>query len=285
MNILIIIFIILIFYQIFLANYNYKIKEGLGTNPNSQPGQSKFDSINIFQEAVNNVNELEKKVLGPTYPYYKNVKTPGQIGMSDRGTLEALGNDVNGLISYVTLLIQGKSNASVTGQPLGNKFFLKTGAKCLDVNTKNERDRYIYVNNVPEGNIPLVSQGLGVNFSEFKGLIPGAISNLNVLNPYTITQAFLAGSVPPCQPLTMETIDVNNNKSSETHYVTLVDIRNMDPCSFGNRKNPITNKPCRQTFQNMSPEQIQLPSDPLAQLYFFSLSALSIYILYKIIEK
>jgi len=240
---------------------------------------------NLFEEVLKDAKGVEEKLLGPSYPYYTNIKTPKQLGMSDKGTIKQMTKDIEGLIEYVELLVTWKSKASSTGKPLGNKFFLKTGAKCLDVKTKKEVDRYIYVNNVPDGNIPIITQGLGVNFSEFRGLIPGTISNLNVLNPYTITQAFLTGSTPPCQPLTMETIDVNINKSSETHYVTLVDIQNMDPCSFRNRKNPITNKSCRQSFQNMSPEQIPLPSDPLAQLYFFSLSALSIYILYKIVEK
>jgi len=251
-----------------------------------------MSTSNIFEQVLNDAQGVEKKLLGPTYPYYKNVKTPGNIGMSTDGSLSALGNDVNGLIEYVKFLVQGGGRASTTGQPLGNKFFLNTGAKCLDKNTNKQVDRYIYINNVPEGNIPFISQGLGTNFSEFKGLIPGAMSDLNVLNPYKIMQSFLAGSTPPCQKLTMQTIDVNNNRSSETHYVTLVDIQNMDPCSFQNKVNPITRNGCKQAFQNISPsksspdsEEIKLPQDPIAQLYFLSLSAVAIYILYKLVEK
>lgn len=60
---------------------------------------------------------------GPTYPYYKNIKTPTQLGMSSNGTLSALGNDINGLINYVSVLVEGNSKASATGRPLGNKFF------------------------------------------------------------------------------------------------------------------------------------------------------------------
>jgi len=243
----------------------------------------------VLKDAKN----VEEKLLGPSYPYYKNIKTPKELGMSDKGTIKALGDDVNGLINYVKVLVEGKGKASTTGQPLGNKFFLNTGAKCLDKNTKKEVDRYIYVNNVPQGNIPIISQGLGVNFSEFRGLIPGTISGLNVLNPYAIMQSFLSGSTPQCQKLTMQTIDNNNNKSSETHYVTLIDIQNMDPCSFQNNKNPITGKSCRQAFQNikdnqnddMNIDKIKLPQDPIAQLYFLSLSAVAIYILYRLIEK
>jgi hypothetical protein len=47
----------------------------------------------------------------------------------------------------------------------------------------------------------------------------------------------------------METIDINNNKSTETNYVTLVDIGNIDPCTFPDAKNPVTGTSCRETFK------------------------------------
>lgn len=248
---------------------------------------------NLFQEVLSDAKGVEERLLGPTYPYYKNVKTPSQIGMSDRGTIQQMAKNINGLIQYVEILVTGKSGASTTGQPLGNKFFLKTGAKCAaidsctnpnDASTCKKVDRYIYVDNVPEGNIPFISSGLGVNFSEFKGLIPGAMGNLNVLNPFAIMRAFLSGSNPPCQPITMQTITTDNVRSSETHYVTLADINNMDPCIFPNKKNPTTGQNCRETFSNLE-SQTTMPDDPLAQLYFGSLGVIGIFILYRLMEK
>ena len=244
---------------------------------------------NLFQEVLTDAKGVEERLLGHTYPYYKNIKTHS-------GTLQQMAKDIDGLIQYVELLVTGNSAASTTGGPLGNKFFLKTGAKCAaidkctdknDESTCEQTDRFIYVDNVPAGNIPFISGGLGVNFSEFKGLIPGAMGNLNVLNPFAIMRAFLAGSTPPCQEITMETIDVNNNKSSESHYVTLADIQNMDPCIFPNRKNPVTGDSCRETFKtgvaaNASP---LMSDDPIDQVYFASLAGLGVYILYRIMEK
>jgi hypothetical protein len=124
---------------------------------------------------------------------------------------------------------------------------------------------------------------MGVNFSEFKGLIPGTISNLNAFNPATLFSAFLAGSKPDCQELTMETIDIYNNKSTETHYVTLTDISNMDPCIFQDKRNPITGQGCRETFTNM--QEYKIPNDPVVQAYFAGLGLLGGYILYKIMQK
>ena len=245
---------------------------------------------NVFQEVLQDAQGVEERLLGPTYPYYSNIKTPSEIGMSDKGSLSAMGKDINGLIQYVTLLVSGNSQASATGGPLGNKFFLQTGAKCKDVASEEEQDRFIYVSNVPDGNIPFISQGMGVNFSEFRGLIPGTMGNLNVLNPYAIMGSFLSGSTPDCQSLTMETIDNNNNKSSESHFVTLVDIQNMDSCMFPNKSNPVTGAKCRETFKAINTETAfhdaaRLPPDPLAQIYFFSLGIVGIYILYKLLKK
>ena len=251
---------------------------------------------NLFQEVLTNAQEVEERLLGPTYPYYKNIKMPNEIGMSDEGTIQQMGKNIDGLIQYVNLLVSGDSEASSTGNPLGNKFFLQTGAKCLatdkctdteDYSTCEQTDRYIYINNVPQGNIPFISSGLGVNFSEFKGLIPGTMGNLNVLNPFAIMRAFMSGSTPPCQEITMQTIDVNNNVSSATHYVTLTDISNMDPCTFSDRKNPITGIKCKETFKTgvSANAAVVMPDDPLAQLYFASLALLGVYILYGFMNK
>jgi len=251
---------------------------------------------NLFEQVLTNAKSVEEKLLGPDYPYYKNIRTPSEIGMSDNGTIQQMAKNIDGLIQYVEVLVTGNSRASTTGGPLGNKFFLQTGAKCAavdkcadpnDPSTCEKTTRYIYVNNIPQGNIPFISSGLGVNFSEFKGLVPGAMGNLNVLNPFGIMQAFLSGSTPPCQELTMQTISVDNVSSSETHYVTVTDIQNMDPCTFSNKANPITGKGCQEAFNNSVTDSASplLPEDPLAQIYFAGLALVGIYILYRFMEK
>jgi hypothetical protein len=251
-------------------------------------------SNNIFQEVLTDAKGVEERLLGPTYPYYKNIKMPSGIGMSDKGTIQQMSKNIDGLIQYVELLVSGKSKASSTGGALGNKFFLKTGGKCAaidsctdknDISTCEKVDRHIYIDNVPAGNIPFISGGMGVNFSEFKGLIPGAMGNLNVLNPFAILRSFLSGSNPPCQSITMQTISNDNIKSSETHYVTLADITSMDPCSFPNKKNPVTGKKCKEAFQTYNNVSAKIPDDILVQLYFGSLGILGLFILYRLMEK
>lgn len=245
---------------------------------------------NLFDEIKEDANKVQEKLLGPTYPYYENIKSPSEIGMSSKGNISALGKDIDGLIDYVEVLVAGKSKASTTGQALGNRFFLKTGAKCAANNidgSDNQVDRYIYVDNIPNGTIPFISSGLGVNFTDFEGLIPGAMGNMSVLNPFAIMQAFMSGSTPPCQEITMETIDNKNNKSSETHYVTTVDIKNMNPCTFRDGNNPVTGKGCRSAFTTYdgNDNSNSFPEDPMVQLYFFGLTLVGIYMFMKLLEK
>jgi hypothetical protein len=248
---------------------------------------------NLFENVLTNARGVENRLIGPTYPYYKNIKTPTEIGINDNGTIEQMSKDIDGLIQYVELLVSGNSKASTTEQPLGNKFFLKTGAKCRAINmctdpsnvdTCMKVNRYIYIDNVPDGNVKFISSGMGVDFSDYKGLIPGAMKNLDEINPYAIMRAFLSGSTPPCQRITMETITNDNVRSSESRYVTLADISSMKPCTFSDGINPITGKKCKQAFQNLNPE-ILMPDDTLAQLYFAGLGALGLFILYRLMEK
>jgi hypothetical protein len=210
----------------------------------------------------------ENSLTGPDYQYFKQIKTPSELGMTSKGA--SLTTDFVGLVEYVKLLVSGDSKASVTGKPLGNKFFLKTMGQCTAVDTKELVPRYLYFNNVPEGNIPFISGALGVNFKEFRGIVPGAISDLNAFNPASIYRSLTSGVNPDCQNITLEVIDNNNNKGTETHYVALEDIQGMDPCGMPNGTNPVTGQRCRETFQNWVESSdffVFLRRDPLAFLF------------------
>jgi len=250
---------------------------------------------------MSNESNTSSNFLGEDYPYQNNIRRPDQISIRETGTIPQLGRNIKGMGEYAKLLVTGNSRASMSGGPLGNKYFLKTGAQCkavdscgTDENGKevcDEVDRYIYINNIPGGNIPLISSGMGVNFSSFRGLIPGSIENLNVLNPMAIFRAFKDGSSPPCQMLKMQTVDNNNNRSSESHYVTLADIKSMDPCWFGytpeyNNTNPVTSLKCQSAFTTLADsEAVPMSNDPIDQVYFAGLACIGIYVFYRIMEK
>ena len=248
----------------------------------------------IFQDVLTDVKGVQERLLGPSYSYSDQVKMPSDIGISSHGSLAVLSDDITGLTDYIGALVSGGSRATKTGY-LGNKFFLKTGAQCKDKETETEVDRYIYIDNVPEGNIPFISSGMnGVNFSEFRGLIPGVMGKLNDFNPFTIMQGFMMGATPECQNITLETIDVNNNSSSETHYVTTIDIQNMDPCAFQEKKNPLSGHSCKMAFTNNKSNlkngdkyyYIQnKENDIYDRLFLLSVGIIGLYIIYKLARK
>ena len=139
-----------------------------------------------IQNSSGSIGDTEESILGPDYKYYKFIKTPSELGMSSEGSLETLGKDIKGLISYTDLLVSGKGEASMSGRPLGNKFFMDTGATCSDVDSSNTVSRSMYVDNVPGGTIPFLTTGTGVQFTEFSGLIPGTLENITRINPLKI---------------------------------------------------------------------------------------------------
>lgn len=214
---------------------------------------------NFFSDVMTDMKGMEQNLLGPDYLYWKRILKPSDMGMSADGNFGALTNDVNGLINYVEVLVSG-NGGSTTGGPLGDKFFLKTGGQCTDVASGNKVDRYIYINNVPNGNIPFISSGLGgTDFTEFEGLIPGLLGDLGKLNPLNLFKSFMMGDNPDCMSVTLQTIvpvadaDFNDtgkdNVGTETQYVAVADVKNMDPCIFPDKKNPADpSLTCTETF-------------------------------------
>jgi len=237
---------------------------------------------NFFSEALNDLEGLEEKILGPDYPYHKFIKSPSEMGMSASGS--KIATNIGGLISYVDVLVTGRGKASTTGQPLGDKFFLTTGATCKDKATGEDVTRSLYVNNIPDGSIPFISGMTGASFTDFEGLVPGAMSDMANLNPLAIFQAFMLGANPECQSLTMDTVDANNVRSTDTAFVATADINNMNACWFRDRKNPVSGDKCREAFsQRITPAA--LPENKIKQAYIAALGFLGLYIACRLMSK
>ena len=230
---------------------------------------------NFFEEALTAPKELEEKLLGPSYDYYKFIKNPSQAGMKAKGSIGAITDNISGLIGYIQVLVTGGGKAQKgSAKALGNKFFLKTGATCKDEATGDTVSRSVYIDNVPDGSIPFITSTAGIKMSSMKGLVPGTMSNLARINPVEIFQAFLMGSNPDCKSITLPVIDSKGNKSSETQYMALTDIENM-----------------KESFQGMERkvehiiDYSQMPDDKLIQLYYSALGVLGLYILFRLYER
>lgn len=174
------------------------------------------------------------------YPYHQYIKSPDSMGASSKGNLTALGNDIGALTSYVGVLVSGKSNGQAVS-PLGNKYFMSTGGTCTAPDGTSQ-PRYVYINNVPDGEIPIISSAMGVNMTEFEGLVPGVLEDLAYINPLKLFTAFSEGT--DCQEIEMEERDISNNITFESRYVLNDDIKDYNSCWFIEKKNPVTNVPC-----------------------------------------
>jgi hypothetical protein len=154
------------------------------------------------------------------------IKTPEELGMSSRGDIGTLTNDIAGLINYIQILVEGGGRAQKTSQPLGNRYFFKTGAKCKDVITNTEKDRYLYIDNVAAG--------------EEHGMIPALIHSVGKINPTKLLEIFKSDPDVVCAAVTLDTLDENLNRSRETQFVNKTDIKGINPCVWVNKRNPVS---------------------------------------------
>ena len=182
----------------------------------------------FFNSVLDGPGKLSKQFLGQNYKYQQHINSPEEMGMSSEGSFRAIGNNVGGLISYVELLVAGGGKATKKGTGdgiLGDRFFLKTGGQCKDIQSGNKVDRYIYIDNVPDGSLPFISSGLGdVKFSSLRGLVPGILTNMAHIEPTKIFGAFMMGAEPLCMEVKKNVIDENGNSSEASHHLIRPDI-------------------------------------------------------------
>ena len=184
----------------------------------------------FFKSILSGPGNVSKSFLGQNYKYQDHIKTPEELGMSSEGSMDAMVKDINGLIGYVQILVAGGGDATkgLQSGPLGDKFFLQTGGQCTDILSKQKVDRYIYIDNVPDGSIPFVSASLnGYKSKDMRGIVPGVLSNMSRIEPTKIFGAFMMGSEPDCMAVTREVIDEKGESRTSTYHLIIPDIKSM----------------------------------------------------------
>lgn len=184
------------------------------------------------------------------YPYSDYIKSPSQLDVSSKGTLTALGKDIDALENYVDVLTTGKSKAQ-TVSPLGNKYFMDTQSTCTASN--GSQDRYVFINNIPDSSI-------GEN-----GLITGIIQDIESLNPAALFNAFSSDN--NCQKVTMDTRSTTNVTGKDSKYVNNSDVETYDACWFSNKMNPVTKEKCKEGMTTRGSGPVTF-----VHVYFFGLT-------------
>ena len=238
--------------------------------------------------------------FGEEYSYVANIKTPQQLGMNKSGALVDLAKDIGSIIDYISVLVTGPSPAlKHPTRPLGNKYFLKTIGKCTDQDG-NTQSRSLYINNIPVGNIPILSEVAGTDFSTFRGILPGIIENVNVLNPVTLAESLMEGASPDCIKLTAPVVDGSGNAGTSSGYVTITDIKYMDPCAVSStwEKPAIAcgsgefTPPCKciesfdNIYSNIQDQNLHVNRcDMLKDIYYIIITIIGVYLFLSLLRK
>ena len=233
------------------------------------------------------------------YDYSANIKQPAQIGMSSNSSMNAIGDNIAGILSYIKMLVNGGGEASVVNGPMGPKFFVETPTMCKDVEDGKSKTRSIYLNYVPTGTLPasFVMPSLPGVATDYRGLLPGILTNVGQLNPVQIMNTIMTDTGNSCRLLKMETIDAKNRRKEGNGYVSDNDIRRMDDKWFSGQYPRPYIPPVKDddegfenygynnkddVFSSVSEVNFNMVNNKLPSIYFNLLSLVGIYIVLKI---
>ena len=185
-------------------------------------------------EISGNKKKGGSQLTGIDFNYSSAIRTPSELGMSSSGNMNALAADIAGLINYTEVLVSGTGRA-IKGK-LGNQYFLKTLAKC-NLGGR-ETDRYLYIDNVPSGNVSFGGVSLTGGRSSLRGLVPGMIENIGKINPLSMFQAFSEGT-PDCIRCPRRICPVTTGKSnlpiskSDYNEISKLELHEITICEKG----------------------------------------------------
>ncbi len=163
----------------------------------------------------------------PSYTYTAHIKTPSKLHMGKQG--KKVNKNLSGLGAYTDVLTKGKSKATKKKKVLGGAYFAGTGVTCYDASC-NEQTSTCYQNSIPSD-------------SSEQGLIPGLISDLNVLSGMDTTSGGTASctstakddEVPACTKVAL-TYASDDCLGYGAAYLLNSDINNLNKSQFYKKK-------------------------------------------------
>lgn len=144
-------------------------------------------------------SNVSQEVMGPSYSYADHIAGPSSMGVGSAGTISQVATNTGAIIDYVKYMVAGPA--------MGNQYFVNTGGSCTAPD-KSVQSRYNYINNVANGSDLLpqtMKDDLSGITSDFNGLIPGILEDVEGLNPVGLFSALAADSTPSCECYTCTT--------------------------------------------------------------------------------
>lgn len=155
----------------------------------------------------------------PKYSYTDEIATPADLGIQRDGSFDAISRAVAGINYYSDVVGFGEATqlakgAGMNQQPLGLRFFLKTGQVC-----SNGANMYEYVDTIPKGgNIgPRTEKELKkMGLANMRGLAPGVLEDsISALDPTGLLNAVTGSGYPKCKKVTQPVGDVMGRVKSQ----------------------------------------------------------------------
>jgi hypothetical protein len=140
--------------------------------------------------------------FGPNYASVDDIKLPGELGVRQESSFQAIFDSIGGINYYLDTIAFGSATGFDNGdpQPLGIRYYLDTGLKCSNGATMNE-----YVDGVTKGDLlgERVANGLAsAGLPGMRGLAPGMLENArDALDPRPIFSAVTGTGYPVCQQI------------------------------------------------------------------------------------
>jgi len=143
----------------------------------------------LWSDINSGAPNVQTDLLGPEYSYSDSITGPTSLGVGSNGSFGQLGTNANAIAYYTEALITGNP-------PLGNQYFVNTGGMCVSPNGSLQ-PRHNYINNMSTGAgaLPAAISELG---SDFNGLIPGVVDDIEGLNPLHLFSSLIEDANPPC---------------------------------------------------------------------------------------
>jgi hypothetical protein len=164
----------------------------------------------LWSDLETGASNVDTDVMGPSYSYADNIEGPSQKGVGSSGTMSQVSRNTGAAIDYVKNLVSGPA--------LGNQYFINTGGTCVAPD-KSTQSRYSYINNIASG-ADLLPQSMRNELSsltsDFNGLIPGMLEDVEGLNPVSLFTAIAADSTPTCECYTCPTSGGNQSRFMNT---------------------------------------------------------------------
>ena len=194
----------------------------------------------IWDQVAEAPEAASELVTGPEYSYAEHIKGPAALGVNSNGTFSQIGTNSGAIFQYVKYMISGPA--------LGNQYFVNTGGSCTAPDTSSQ-SRYNYINNISSGAnvLPVqMKQDLGSVASNFDGLLPGMLEDIEGLNPVNLFNSLSVDSIPSCECYTCPT-----SGGDESRFMTPALSPDLEG-STCKKVDPSKCMPTIETFGNMS---------------------------------